>query len=200
MDASVVADGVELDVRRSSDGKLVLSHDPVLGGLDVASNPWETLMELDLGMGHHPILLDEAMAALPETPVQLEVKNWPADSGFEHDHRIALEVATRARPIDTVTSFNWESMYAVRSHFPDVRTGLAVEGPLTFDDVMNAAREYGHEAVVVSDLLVHEPLPDDLETYVWTVNSPERALELAEIGVTGIITDDPGMMIEVLSE
>ena len=77
--------------------KLVLSHDPVLGGLDVASNPWETLMELDLGMGHHPILLDEAMAALPETPVQLEVKNWPADSGFEHDHRIALEVATRGQ-------------------------------------------------------------------------------------------------------
>ena len=195
----MIADGVELDVRRSADGKLVLSHDPVLGGLDVATTPWATLMELDLGMGHHPILLDEAMAALPQTPIQLEVKNWPADSGFEHDHRIAFEVAARARPIDTVTSFNWESMYAVRNHFPGVRTGLAVEGPLTFEDVVRAASEYGHEAVVVSDDLVDGPPPDGLETYVWTVNSTERAVELAKIGVTGIITDDPGKMIEVLS-
>ena len=170
IDAAGTADGVELDVRRSADGKLMLSHDPVLGGLEVAATSWATLMELDLGDGHHPILLDEAMAALPETPVQLEVKNWPADSGFEPDHRIALEAASRARTGDTVTSFNWESMRVVKRHFPEVRTGLAVEAPLTFATVIQAAREYGHEAVVVSEQLVDSEPPEDLETYVWTVN------------------------------
>ena len=73
--AADVVDAVEIDVRRSADGKLVLAHDPLLGGLVVSDTPWSTLMELDLGDGHHPILLDEALAALPGTPVQLEVKN-----------------------------------------------------------------------------------------------------------------------------
>jgi glycerophosphoryl diester phosphodiesterase len=56
--ASEVADAIETDVRRCGDGKLVLSHDPVLDGLEVASNPWSVLGEIDLGDGHHPSLLD----------------------------------------------------------------------------------------------------------------------------------------------
>ena len=91
--ASAVADAIELDVRRSADGKLVLSHDPTVAGLVVSETPWSVLAELDLGDGHKPALLDEALAALPDTPVQLEVKNVPDQPGFEPDHRLALEAA-----------------------------------------------------------------------------------------------------------
>src|SRR5690606_14585398 len=118
--AAEVADGVELDVRRSGDGKLVLSHDPWMKGLLVGQTSWSQLCELDLGDGHHPALLDEVLAALPETPVQLEVKNWPSDPGFEPDHRLALEAAERARPGDVVTGFNAETLEAVRRVFPEV--------------------------------------------------------------------------------
>ncbi len=131
--ASEVATGVELDVRRSSDGKLVLAHDPLLAGHPVHDTPWELLAELDLGAGHHPALLDEVLAAIPGTPVQLEVKNNPSEPGFEPDHRLALETAARARPGDILTSFNRSTLLRVRRDFPELPTGLAIEFPADLD-------------------------------------------------------------------
>lgn len=196
--AAEVADGVELDVRRSGDGKLVLSHDPWIGGLPVWQTPWSQLGELDLGDGHHPALLDEVLAALPDTPVQLEVKNWPTDPGFEPDHRLALEAAERARPGDVVTGFNGETLAAVRRVFPDVATGLCVPGSIGFDQAVRHCLDAGHTVLVPEFSLITDPLHVDLAVYPWTVNDPAKAEELVERGVTGIITDDPGAISTTL--
>jgi len=196
--AAAVADAVELDVRRSADGKLVLSHDPALGGLVVAETPWSRLCELDLGDGHHPALLDEALAALVGTPAQLEVKNSPAEPGYEPDHRLAMETAERARPGDIVTGFNPASLAAVRRVFPDAATGLCVTAAVAFDEAVELCLDAGHHAVVPDQSLVPERLHVEVEVYPWTVNDPVRAHELVERGVTGIITDDPGLMADTL--
>jgi glycerophosphoryl diester phosphodiesterase len=192
--AATVSDGVELDIRRSADGKLVLSHDPLIGDLPVSSTRWSNLAELDVGNGHHPALLDEVLAALPATPVQLEVKNWPTDPGYEPDHRIALEVAERARPNDLVTGFNPDSLAAVRRIFPEVPTGLAVSAFVSLDEAVKHCLEGGHTALIPSLSLITRELNVELAVFPWTVNEPERARELVEFGVTGIITDDPALM------
>jgi glycerophosphoryl diester phosphodiesterase len=156
------------------------------------------LAELDLGDGHHPVLLDEALAALPGTPAQIEVKNWPIDAGFEPDHRIALETAERARPGDVVTSFNPVSLETVRRVFPDVPTGLCVMAGVPLDDAVERCLDAGHRALVPDESMVIEEVDATIEIYPWTVNDPKRARELVEIGVAGIITDDPGLMAGIL--
>lgn len=198
MAAAEVADMVELDVRRCRDGRLVLSHDQTLGGLSVAGSPWSELCELDLGDGHHPALLDEVMAALPTTPIQLEVKNLPIDTGFEPDHRLALETADRARPGDIVTSFNPETLAAVRRVFPDVATGLAIQAPVVVGEAVKHCLDAGHRALVPNHSQIVAPVNGEVDVYPWTVNDARRALELVELGVTGIITDDPGTIREAL--
>ncbi len=198
MAAAEVADMVELDIRRSGDGKLVLAHDPDLGGLSVAGTPWSRLGELDVGGGHHAALLDEVLAALPETPVQMEIKNLPIDPGFEPDHRLALEAADRARRGDVVTGFNPDSLAAVRRVFPEVDTGLAVAAWFDFDEAVKMCEDGGHTVLVPEHTLVNREINTGLAVYPWTVNDPTRALELVEFGVTGIITDDPGLMAQTL--
>lgn len=195
--AADVSDGVEMDIRRSKDGKLVLSHDPDLLGHTVAETHWSLLSELDLGDMHHPALLDEVLAALPHTPVQLEVKNLPFQPGFEPDHRLALEVTERTRPGDIVTGFNPETQVTVRRVFPEVATGLAVSVDAVLDDVVNHCLDVGHRALVPHHSLLTGPV-EGLDVYPWTVNDPVRARELVEFEVAGIITDDPGLMIETL--
>ena len=194
--AATVADMLELDIRRSGDGKLVLAHDPELGGLPVSGTPWSQLGELDVGDGHHPALLDEVLAALPETPVQMEIKNLPMDPGFEPDHRLALEAAERSRPGDIVTGFNPESLAAVRRVFPDVNTGLAVAAWVDLEEAVKMCQDGGHTVLVPEHTLVTRKINTELSVYPWTVNDPTRALELVELGVTGIITDDPGLIAE----
>jgi glycerophosphoryl diester phosphodiesterase len=196
--AAGVGEAVELDVRRSSDGKLVLSHDAVLSGHTVSDTPWAVLAEIDLGGGHHPALLDEVMAALPGTAIQLEIKNMPHDPGFEPDHRLALEAAERARPGDVVTGFNPDTLRAVRRVFPDVPTGLIVAAGVDLDEAVKLCFDVGHRALVPAHVLLEGTWEHDLAVYPWTVDDPARARELVEIGVTGIITNDPGLIAETL--
>ncbi len=193
---TAVADAVELDVRRSADGKLLLAHDPVLQGLEVARHPWPVLAELDLGDGHRPALLDEVIGSIRPIPVQIEVKNVPWQPGYEPDHRLGLEAAERAQPGDVVTSFNWETVGAVRRVFPDVATGVAVGAHSDLKYAVAHCLDVGHRVLVPEESLVTEETAElmgssGLESFPWTVNDPTRAVELAELGVSGIITDDP---------
>lgn len=200
--ASAVADMVELDVRRSGDGKLVLSHDTVLAGRLVPATPWPGLAGLDLGGGHPPALLDEVLAAIPDTPAQLEVKNLPWEAGFEPDHRLALETAARARPLDILTSFNRTTLEVVRNHFEDVPTGLVIGFPSALDESVKHCLDAGHSALVPAVGLIDDSVREIVESgvavYPWTVNEAGVARELVEAGVSGIITDDPGHIAEVI--
>jgi glycerophosphoryl diester phosphodiesterase len=195
--ASEVAAGVEIDVRRSSDGLLALSHDPELGGLVVADHPWSELANLDLG-GHHPTRLDDVLD-LPVT-LDLEVKNDPREPGHESDHRIARDVADRARPGDVVTSFWWPSMDAVRQTHPDVATGLLVASPVDVHAALRHAVDAGHRSIAPEAALIDSALAaaaerEGVDLIAWTVDEAAEALRLARLGVAAIITNRPGELI-----
>jgi len=196
-----VADMVEVDVRVSGDRNLVLSHDPVLGGLPVDETPWATLAQLDLGGGFHPASLDQLLERFPTSPFNLEVKNHPGEPGFDPDHKVALRTAAAARPGDLLTCFYWPTMDAVRLDFPDVATGLLVDSDWDLAKAVDHALAEGHLAVVAqwelalrSGPVVQTAAEAGLAVAVWTLNDPSRVDELASIGVTAIITDDPGEM------
>lgn len=196
--ASEVASLVELDVRRSADGELVLSHDPSIGGLVVAETGWPELRTIDVGDGHRPIRLDDLMEHLPELALDIEIKNWPLQPGFEPSGETALRVAGMARASDFLSCFYWVTMDQVADRFPSVRTGLLVDEGGSFQDAIAHARARGHEIVAPHWSLVDGPVPDDLLISVWTMNDPARVISLAEWGVDAIITDDPGLIAGAL--
>lgn len=203
--AAAVCDAVEVDVRRSADGKLVLAHDPAIGGMAVATTPWSVLAEIELGGGAKPCLLDEALASLPGIPVLIEIKNAPGEGGFEPDHRLGLEAAAMSRSSDILISFNWATIDSVRATFPEVSTGLNVGLLGSLDDAIQHCREEDHRYLMPdADLVLAraEPLPDGVDVVVWSsrqVETDEQCLrELVSKGVWGIISDDPPNTIDLL--
>jgi glycerophosphoryl diester phosphodiesterase len=199
--AAAVADAVESDIRRCGDGRLVLSHDPQIDGMDVASTPWSTLAELDLGDGHHPALLDEVLASIPDTPMQMEIKNMPYEPGFENDHRQGLEAAERARPGDVITSFNWSTLDTVKAHYPEVTTGLCMAAFADVGEAVSHCLRMGHSVLVpwvdIAQPEMARAVGAGLAVYPWVVNDPDTAMELAGVGVAGIITDDPVTLVDI---
>jgi glycerophosphoryl diester phosphodiesterase len=185
--AAEVAAMVEVDVRRADSGVLVLSHDPV-----------STEAE--------PLTLDQALAALPSLPLNLEIKNFPGDVGFEADHGLGLETAAKSRPGDLLTCFYWPTVDEVRLRYPGVATGLLIDVGASISDAAAHALHQGHGTLVPNwELVLSQPdatreaAAAGLRLAVWTLNDPTKAVALAKLGVSAIITDDPGFMADALS-
>jgi glycerophosphoryl diester phosphodiesterase len=118
------ADGVELDVQVTSDGALVLHHDPLVDGV-----PAHHLRRADVAAALGGVdTLDEAFAALPASAtVFVEVKRQTA--WVEETLPERLVALARARGVATtiVGSFDPYLVRVVAELAPDVVTGLIVD-------------------------------------------------------------------------
>lgn len=194
----------EIDVRPTRDGELVLSHDPHQGDTVLVDHDWSDLADLDLGAGHSLGRLDELVTAAGDFPLNIEIKNWPADPDFDATYAFALAAAALARPIDLITCFHWPTVHTVRDAFPDIPTGLLVDVGWDLDGALAEARRRGHVAVAPHHTLISEnpaavmAAASGLDINVWTVNDPDLGIRLADAGVTGVITDDPAAMVAAL--
>lgn len=196
------ADGVELDVRRSADGALVVHHDPVLAtGPVIARTPAADLP------GWLP-LLTAALGELEGLVVNIEIKNSP----FEPDHDPARTLADDVvavlegrgnRDRVVVSSFDLATVDRVHDLAPSVPTGfLTFVHPVGAPAVALAAERghvaiHPHEGTVDADFVAHAH-DAGLAVNVWTVDDPDRIRALAAAGVDGIITNVPGRAREVL--
>lgn len=114
--------GVELDVHRSRDGVPVVVHDPdvaVPGGgrRPVASLTAAELAALRLEGGDRGVpRLADALAALVDVPVMVEVKNLSTAPGLL-EPAVAAALAHHAGPV-CVASFNPRSLAWFRHHVP----------------------------------------------------------------------------------
>ncbi len=80
------ADGVELDVRQTADGELVVVHDVDLPGV----GPVHTVRSWELPPWVPS--LDAALDACGDGVVDIEIKNAPTEPGFDPDQRVAHQV------------------------------------------------------------------------------------------------------------
>ena len=78
------ADWVELDARRTADGRVIVHHDAVLPDGRV-------IVELDRADLPPSVCdLSDALDACHGMSVNIEIKNWPADPDFDEDEFLSV--------------------------------------------------------------------------------------------------------------
>lgn len=197
------ADGVEFDVRRSADEVLILHHDAHLADgrliCDVRSSDLPTSIPT----------LGEALLGTAGLFVNIEIKNSPREAGHDPDHGMSVAIAgliagmeAHARTI--VSSFELESVLPIRSIDPTISLAWLTWGQADPATLIGRAADHGLQAINPHDRQVDRAFVErahgrGLGVYVWTVDSIERARELADYGVDGIITNDPRSLIDGLA-
>jgi glycerophosphoryl diester phosphodiesterase len=195
------SDGIELDVRRTADGLLVVHHDAVLGDGRAIVETRQSELSFYLPT------LAEALDACAGAWVNLEIKNDPGEPDFDPDdavvHGVLAELERRGPGTGPwlVSSFRLETIDRCRALAPHVPTAwLVVEVGL---DTPTMLSERGHAAVhpwvdTVTEDVIARCHAAGLAVNTWTCNDPARARELAGWGIDGICTDVPGVLLDAL--
>src|SRR5829696_365439 len=137
------ADAVELDVRRTADGALVIHHDARLQDRRV-------IVETDrIDLPHHVPTLSAALDPCAGMWVNVEIKNDASEPDFDPSERIADDTIALLRGRDEperwlLSCFRLETLDRCRVLAPDMRTAWLTER--VPDDVVEILTSRGHVA------------------------------------------------------
>jgi glycerophosphoryl diester phosphodiesterase len=209
------ADGIECDVQRSADGRLVIIHDATVnrttnGMGPVDSYSFATLRTLNAGRA---MRIPTQVPSLEETLdlvrargglLNLEIK------GASIPDAVATAVATEPllRALDTemrtrvlVSSFELPAVALLKERLPWLRVGaLYREREWRQQDVIAPALVLGAEAIhpglsLVTPALVVRAHAAGLRVNVWTANLRRTIRALLLVGVDGIFSDYPDRVV-----
>jgi glycerophosphoryl diester phosphodiesterase len=191
------ADGVELDVRRVFDGRLLVAHDPLPESID----------DVDaMGLARFDDVLD---ACGDRMLVNVEIKNSEAEAGYDPTMAVVapvLDALRRRGPRATqrwlISSFSWSTVAACRELAPDIGTAWLTSAEVDAATVERVALA-GHRALhpwepQVDESLVARCHQHGLAVNAWTCNDPARLVALSAVGVDGVCTDVPDVAMSAL--
>ncbi len=205
------ADGIELDVRRTADGVLIMSHDARHG--DMAPFIEMTMDEVREQMPEIPTLIETLEFVPPHIWLNVEIKNDPADSYHDPTRRIVDQTIATIDEHDSLerillSSFDVGAMQRAAELRPDLLRGQLIREPTSLEDGIAAATAQKAHAVHPNVLYFSEDPTASigqihsagLAAVVWWVNTPDQVRSMVDIGVDVIITDDPTMARRVLDQ
>ena len=204
-------DMIEIDVQESSGGEVVVIHDSdfmKLSGVDlkVWNGSLEQIQELDIGSWFDPGFSAERVPTLTQVleevrgkvRVVIELKYYGHDQQLEQR---VVDIVEEAGMVDDIVimSLKYKGIEKVRTLRPRWVIGL-----LSTKSVGNLAKlDLDFLAVNMSMAtsgFIRRTHAAGKQVYVWTVNDAVSISRMISLGVDGIITDEPEMARNVVTE
>ena len=196
------ADAIELDVRRTADGALLVMHDPTLDRTTDASGRIAGLTRAEIAGVHltngAPIPeLRDVLRAFPDVEITVDVK----EAGAAADvvalvralGRIERTILYVEDGTDTPAFRGYEGRRATSTA---QATRLALEPDWVTGAASHEVPEVVHTPLewrgvpVVTQAFVRRVRETGRSVQVWTIDDPETVGRLADWGADGIITND----------
>lgn len=210
------ATGIELDVHKTLDNKIVVIHDEDIQrtyrGRGFVKD--FTLKELKEFKNRSKIskdyqceipTLEEVLKLLKDNEIilniELKTDEIQYDSIEEDVINLINKYKIRNRVI--ISSFNPQSIKKCKEIDKDIKTGLLYYKPI--ENIIEFAKGLMVDAIhpdlrLVSEDLIKEAHKNNLEVNVYTVDSPKYMRMLIAGNIDGIITDYPELLKEIIEE
>lgn len=212
------ADGIELDVQKTKDGKLVVIHDETLDRVSRASGlvkdfTYEKLKDINvnerfpkLGTQYIPTL-EEVYELIRPTNLTINVELKTGVIFYPEIEEQVLELTKQMGMQERViySSFNHYTIRKIKRLQPDAVTGLLYQDGMI--DVFTYAKQTV-QADALHPAIYNVQYPDfyakcrkhGLKVHVWTVNEEEHMRLLCENETDAMITNDPKLGRAVADE
>lgn len=209
------ADGIELDVHLTADGRLVVRHDPdvtlpdgtvalirdltlhQLRGVDVGGSDWGTARIPELA---------EVFELLAPTGLVLnvEVKNGPVLYPGIEQAVIAAHHGSDMADRLIYSSFNHLTLVALRELEPSVSIAPLYEealvDPWAYAMHMGVGAVHPYYATLGLPGMIEGFAASGVKVRAWTVNTEADMLALMAAGIDAIVTDDPAAAVGLRAE
>ncbi|MGD0785270.1 MAG: glycerophosphodiester phosphodiesterase [Sedimentisphaerales bacterium] len=192
------ADAVEIDVRLSKDGTVVVIHDANTNGIRVSAADFEQLEKT--GIASLKQILD---VAAENKKVFIEIK---CKSEIIHALKSEIQRCAKQRQV-VLIGFDFQTMKQAKMNMPDICVCLSVKAKKS---LTGKFKPYGGELIeracdnkFSGFALEYNSITADftdmckksnLKIFAWTVNDTETAKFLADCRIAGIITDQPDLI------
>lgn len=206
------ADYVEIDVRLTADGQVILMHDAdtkrtTNGNMVVKDSTYEELLTLDAGSWFSEEYTDTKIPTLGEVielckgKIMMNIELKPADNKGELEQAVAdliSEYNMESQCI--VTSFNQKSILTIKKMNPEIVTGyiytFGYSNHIEYKamDVLSINSRYLTRDVVTG---AHKK---GIIVAAWTVNDSREMRRMVAIGVDNIITDNTSLAKRIIYE
>jgi glycerophosphoryl diester phosphodiesterase len=190
----VGADFVELDVQASADGALVVFHDLDLDRLTPLRGPLRKRSLAELREHDIPTLEEVVELAQGRIGVMAELRSPHL---FRRHDVIGRTVALLGND-DVLLSFGRRTLQEARRRKPRLRVMQHVGYGVSIRAAADYAWAIGFHNPRVTRRGLERAYGLGLETTVYTVNDARRMRRLVAMGVSGIFTDRPAVLRELL--
>ena len=203
------ADGIELDVHLSRDSQPVVVHDFTLerttnGAGRVGQHTVRELKRLDAGgwrgapfKGQRVQTLQEVFERFRDrTRFWIELKGGSDVYEGIEDRIVSVLEIYDVLDRTVIQSFDHRALNRIRTLNAEVRVGALLAQPPVEPllGLLKIADAVCLRAELVTEHAMVAIRGAGLDSYVWTVNEPAQMERLVHWGVTGIITDRPGVL------
>jgi glycerophosphoryl diester phosphodiesterase len=202
------ADMIEIDLHRTRDGAIPITHDATLEHLggrgEIADATLAEVRALDAGDGERvPVLhevLDEFGAQIPFN-LELKIGSRGAYAGLEA--ATLAEVEGRGLLAPTLFSSFYDNVLAeLRAQSARARVALLISRRSEHDWARRArtlrAEALNPELALVTPELVRAAHGEGLAVYVYTVDPEDQMRRMRDLGVDGLFTNHPARLRRLL--
>jgi len=202
------ADMIEVDLHRTRDGAVVVTHDELLAGIggrgEIADASLATIRSLDAGAGERVPTLEELLDRFGERiAFNLELKRGTTSDYAGLEAQVLEAVERRGLLERTLFSSFYDPVLArLRALAPQARIGLLIsrKHPVA---ILERAAALGAEAInpensVATPELVEAAHGAGLDVNVFTVDAEDALRHFVGLGVDGIFTNVPDRLRRLL--
>lgn len=199
------ADGIELDIRKTLDGIIIINHNPDIAGMMIKDYSYADLEKKTQEIGYHlPTLKETVEFCNGKIYLDIEFK----EDGYEQE---ALDIILGSLKLNefATRSFNTNALVNIKKCNPDVFTILlqGCSGPKLIDRVgevfpyknvkkVNANGVSPNKALVILGYL-WRLRRKNVPVSIWTVNEEKDMIKFLKKGAPIIITNYPDKAMEL---